>query len=61
MGDNKETITHMAIFAREEDSCIFFIDSTLKPENNINGVFERFYHKSDDRFIGFGKLKLKLK
>jgi hypothetical protein len=61
MSDDKDVPTHMAIFSREEDNYIFFIDSTLKPENNINGVSERFYHKTDDRFIGFGKLKLYLR
>ena len=56
MGDNKNDPTHMSLFVKEDDAYIFFIDSTLKPEDNINGVSERFYPKDDNRFLSFGRL-----
>ena len=56
MGDDINNPTHMGLFFKEEDSHIYFIDSTLKPEDNINGVSERFYSKDDSRFLSFGKV-----
>jgi hypothetical protein len=45
MGEDKDSPTHMSIFVRKENSCIYFIDSTYKPEDEINGVSERYYHE----------------
>jgi hypothetical protein len=58
MGDNKNAPTHMSIFIRDDNEFIYFIDSTYKPEEGINGVTERFYHREDERFLSFGVLLL---
>lgn len=55
IGTNK--ITHIAIFDREENGEIYFIDST---DNGItNGVSERHYEKTSEKFKAFGVMKLK--
>lgn len=56
MGDNINNPTHMGLFVKEENAHIYFIDSTLKQEDNINGVSVRFYPKDDIRFLSFGRL-----
>lgn len=50
------SISHIALFTRFENGNIFFIDSTYKPEEGINGVTERFYSDADPRFIAFGRM-----
>lgn len=58
MGDNKNNPTHISLFAKNDGINIYFIDATLKPDDNINGVSERFYIIDDYRFISFGRLLL---
>jgi cell wall-associated NlpC family hydrolase len=59
MGDKAASNpTHVGLFAREENGEIYFIDSTYKPVDGINGVSERHYPKNDDRFLSFGMLLL---
>lgn len=53
-----DKITHIAIFDKEEDENIYFIDST---DNGIvDGVTERFYAKESEKFKAFGIMKLKI-
>jgi hypothetical protein len=54
MGDDKNMPSHMAIFCKRENGTIYFIDSTLKPEEEIDGVSQRSYVESDPRFLSFG-------
>lgn len=59
MGDaNSNTLTHMAIFIKQEDGNIYFIDSTQKDFNGeeyiINGATERQYSEGDPRFKSYG-------
>jgi hypothetical protein len=61
MGDDRDAPTHMAIFVENKDGNIYFIDSTYKPENSIDGVTKRYYAETDSRFLSFGILLLKLK
>ena len=62
MGDENESFpTHIALYVKIVDNDIYFIDSTKKdtPDGkNINGVTERYYHKTDKRFKSFGKIKI---
>lgn len=63
MGEaDKDFPTHIAIYVKEENNNIYFIDSTKKAAVDghpaINGVTERFYNKVDKRFKGFAKMKL---
>jgi len=55
MGDDG-IISHIALFVRSENGNIYFIDSTYKPEEGIDGVSERFYSNADPRFIAFGRM-----
>jgi len=61
MGDDKNDPTHISLFIRNDGMNIYFIDSTLKPEENINGVSERFYLIDDERFLSFGRLLIQKK
>jgi hypothetical protein len=56
MGDDKKNPTHISLFMNSDDTNIYFIDSTLKPEENIDGVSIRNYPKDDNRFLSFGIL-----
>jgi hypothetical protein len=58
MGEDKNNPSHMSLFVKTEGGNIYFVDSTLKPEDGINGVSERNYPKSDKRFLSFGVLLL---
>lgn len=58
MGDDKNNPTHISLFVKNDGVNIYFIDSTLKQEDNINGVSERFYKFDDYRFLSYGKLLL---
>jgi len=49
---------HMSMFVKSEGGYIYFIDSTFKPEDGIDGVSERYYPVGDTRFIAFGVLLL---
>ncbi|WP_304225411.1 C40 family peptidase [Gracilinema caldarium] len=49
-------VSHIALFVKFENGCIYFIDSTYKPEEGINGVTERFYSDTDPHFIAFGRM-----
>lgn len=51
-----DIISHIALFVKLENGCIYFIDSTYKPEEGINGVSQRFYSYDDPRFIAFGRM-----
>jgi hypothetical protein len=59
MGNDKDMPSHMAIFCERKNGYIYFIDSTLKPEENIDGVTKRCYRETDSRFISFGILQLR--
>jgi hypothetical protein len=48
----------MSIFVKKEDGNIYFIDSTYKPENELNGVTERYYPEDDPKFLSYGILLL---
>jgi hypothetical protein len=56
MGEDRDYPTHMSIFVRKENDCIYFIDSTYKPEDGVDGVSERYYHENDSRFLSLGIL-----
>jgi hypothetical protein len=55
MGDDG-VVSHVALFVSSDGADIAFIDSTYKPEENINGVSERSYAKDDPRFISYGRM-----
>lgn len=53
--------SHIALYVETKNDYIYFIDSTKKDSpdgNSINGVTKRYYHKTDKRFKGFGKIKI---
>ncbi len=58
-------ISHMAIYDREdEDGNIHFIDSTERQKDSVwskdvNGVTERYYHKTNGRIKSYGVMKVK--
>jgi hypothetical protein len=52
--------THMGIFVGIDEDNIYFIDSTLKEEDNIDGVTLRFYKKDDPKFLFFARLLVRL-
>ena len=52
-----DKITHIAIYDREENGEIYFIDST--DNGTVNGVTERHYEKNNEKFKKFGVMKLK--
>lgn len=56
MGDVNNNPIHIGLFVMNDGINIYFIDATLKPEDNINGVSERFYTCDDSRFLSFGKV-----
>jgi hypothetical protein len=58
MGDNKNYPTHMSIFEKNENGNIYFIDSTYKHDDEINGATERYYSEKDSRFLSYGALLL---
>lgn len=64
MGESDSSeVTHIALFEKEEDGKIYFIDSTQKDTDNdgvfeINGVTQRHYEADDSRFKAFGKARL---
>lgn len=55
VGTNK--ITHIAIYDKEENGEIYFIDSTQN--ETVNGVTERHYEKTSEKIKSFGIMKLK--
>ncbi len=55
--ENSNKITHIAIFDREENGNIYFMDST--ENETVNGVSERMYEKNNPKFKAFGTMKLK--
>jgi len=61
MGDDKNNPTHISLFVRNDGINIYFIDASLKPDDTINGVSERFYQINDYRFLSFGKLLIRQK
>lgn len=52
-----DSVTHIAIYDREENGEIYFIDCTDNGE--VNGVTERHYAKNNKKFKSFGVMKLK--
>ena len=61
MGNEDDSFpSHIALYVETKNDYIYFIDSTKKetPDSNINGVTKRYYHKTDKRFKGFGKIKI---
>jgi len=58
MGESgSDKVTHIAIFDREEDGEIYFIDST--DNGTVNGVTERHYPTDNKKFKAFGMMKIK--
>ena len=61
MGDVDDDFpSHIALYVETKNGYIYFIDSTKKesPDGYINSVTKRYYHKTDKRFKGFGKIKI---
>ena len=58
--ENSDKVTHIAVFLKQQDDSIYFIDSTLKEPENINGVTERHYPKDSKKIKSFGIMKLKV-
>jgi hypothetical protein len=56
MGDDKNHPTHMSLFKKKEKDNIYFIDSTYKQDDEIDGVTERYYSEKDPRFLAYGIL-----
>jgi len=61
MGDDKNNPTHVSIYVDSDGTNIYFIDSTIKQEENIDGVSVRSYLKNDYRFLSFGILLIQYK
>ena len=55
--ENSDKVTHIAIFDREENGEIYFIDST--DNGTVNGVTERHYPTDSKKFKAFGIMKIK--
>lgn len=55
--EDSNKITHIAIFDREENGNIYFIDCT--ENDDVNGVSRRHYEKGCSKFKSFGVMKLK--
>jgi hypothetical protein len=51
--------THMSIFVGMDKDNVYFIDSTLKEDDGIDGVTLRFYKKDDPKFLYFARLLVK--
>jgi cell wall-associated NlpC family hydrolase len=60
MGTNTIYPTHMSIFIGMDNENIYFIDSTYKEDEGIDGVSLRFYEKDDSRFLQFARLLVRL-
>jgi hypothetical protein len=60
MGTNAVYPTHMSIFIRMDNENIYFIDSTYKEEEGIDGVTLRYYKKDDPKFLQFARLLVRL-
>ena len=60
MGDNTIFPTHMSIFVGMDNDNIYFIDSTLKEDDGIDGVTLRYYAKGDPKFLYFARLLVRL-
>jgi hypothetical protein len=58
MGAPRQYPTHMGIFAGRDAGRIWFIDSTIKPEEQVDGVSLRSYPENDPRFLSFGRMLL---
>ncbi|MDR1908587.1 MAG: C40 family peptidase [Spirochaetaceae bacterium] len=58
MGAPRQSPTHMGIFVGRDAHQIWFIDSTIKPEEQIDGVSLRSYPEDDPRLLSFGRLLL---
>ena len=59
MGEpGSSNISHIALFDEKKDGMIFFIDSTEKEEEGINGVSRRSYPENDERVKAFGVMLL---
>jgi uncharacterized protein YfaT (DUF1175 family) len=59
MGTNTAYPTHMSIFIRRDNENIYFIDSTYKEDEGIDGVSLRYYKKDDPKFLQFARLLVK--
>ncbi|HQL04320.1 MAG TPA: NlpC/P60 family protein [Treponemataceae bacterium] len=64
MGDTEtSTVNHVAVFEKEENNIIYFIDSTRRDLDGdgiyeVDGVTRRSYHKDRSPIIGFGLINL---
>jgi len=52
---NNKTVSHIAIFEKEKEGRIYFIDSF----STDNMVEERNYLINDSRFISFGRMLIR--
>jgi len=59
MGTNTVYPTHMSIFIKMDNENIYFIDSTYKEDEGIDGVTLRYYKKDDPKFLQFARLLLR--
>jgi len=51
--------THISIFVNADNENIYFMDATLKEEDEINGATLRHYPKDDPRFLSYARLLVK--
>ena len=65
MGESDSpSVTHIALFEKNQNGIIYFIDSTQKDTDgdgvyDIDGVTYRQYPENDNRFKAFGIMRLK--
>jgi len=59
MGTNTKYPTHMSVFIKMDNENIYFIDSTLKEDEGIDGVTLRYYKKDDPKFLQFARLLIR--
>ena len=51
--------THISVFTEMDNENIYFMDATLKEEDEINGVTLRHYSRDDPRFLYYARLLIK--
>jgi len=59
MGTNTVYPTHISIFIKMDNENIYFIDSTYKEDEGIDGVTLRYYKKDDPKFLQFARLLIR--
>jgi len=57
--DSNAPPSHMSVFVDMDNENIYFMDSTIKEEDGINGATLRYYPKDDPRFLYYARLLIK--